>query len=280
MPVNREVDAGLSFPSMVTVTVQFVLLAVGLPVVYLMSKVLKIYPKPTTIANPRREATLAFLIIMAETLVVSAWRVLTHTIVIPTFQLDKRPPFSVDAVDVLWRLVLTNMALLPILVAMKRTGQNPKSIGISRKDAGRMLALGFVLSAILFMVQGLVASSAGGGFTGFSPSLAYGIIFFAIVGLGEEIVWRGYIQTRLIATGGTIKGLLATSLLFAVLWHFPRSYYEYSGVVLEAFVAALLRFPAGLLFGYIMSRSQNIIPSSIFHLFWNWNIYFWRFPAS
>jgi membrane protease YdiL (CAAX protease family) len=101
-----------------------------------------------------------------------------------------------------------------------------------------------------------------------------------MVGFSEEILWRGYIQTRLIAYGGTIKGLVVTSLLFAVLWHFPVAYYvETSGVVLEALALALTRFPIGLLLGYTMVKSQNIIPSSIIHLFNNWGAVLWTLLA-
>ena len=141
-----------------------------------------------------------------------------------------------------------------------------------------MLALGFILSAISFTVLGFLAPSSGGGFTGFSPSLAYGLIVHAIIGFSEDIVFRGYIQTRLIAYSSTLKGLVVTSLLFALL-HFPTCYFQYSGVALEALASTLLVLPVGLLFGYIMLRSGNIIPSSIFHLAGGWSYIFWRIPA-
>ncbi len=142
-----------------------------------------------------------------------------------------------------------------------------------------MCALGFMLGAIMFAIRGLSMPLWGGSFEGFSPSLIYGFVFFAIVGFGEEIVWRGYIQRRLVFYGGTLKGLVITSLLFAVLWHFPSSYYKHSGVVSEAFANTLLLFPISLVLGYIMLRSQNIIPPSIYHLFHDWSALFWQIPS-
>jgi membrane protease YdiL (CAAX protease family) len=66
-------------------------------------------------------------------------------------------------------------------------------------------------------------------------------------------------------------------VLFAILWHFPVAYYvETSGVILEALAYAMMRVVPGLLFGYLMLKGQNIIPSSIFHLFWNWNTLLWQ----
>lgn len=140
-----------------------------------------------------------------------------------------------------------------------------------------MLALGLAASAIYITLVGLLTPSFGGVFAGFSPTLFYGFILFTIVGFSEEIVWRGYIQTRLTAYSGRLTGLVVTSLLFAVLWHFPRAYYiETSGVVLEALTFAAIRIFPSLLFGYLMLKSQNIIPSSIFHLFYDYNTLLWR----
>lgn len=66
-----------------------------------------------------------------------------------------------------------------MIVTMKRTRQNLGSIGINGKDRGRMLALGFILSAIYITVTGFLAPSLGGGFKGFSPSQTYGLVVYA-----------------------------------------------------------------------------------------------------
>ena len=271
----KEVKTGLAFPTLMDIIPQVVFFVVGVPIVYLFSKALKLRPKPLIIADPRKEAPLVFLVIMVMFIVSSAWNVFTYTIILPTLQPGERPPF--DVISVLFTSFIYATLLLPLILVMKRSGQNHGSIGITGENMWRMLALGLLLSAVFFTVIGFYALSSGGGFTSFSPSLAYGLIAFTINSFSEEIVWRGYTQTRLIAYGGTLKGVVATSLLFA-LWHFPTSYH-YFGVALEALASALLLFPISLLFGYIMIRSQNIIPSSIFHLFCNWSILFWRIPT-
>jgi len=273
-----EVKIGLAFPTLTNIIVSVVILVVGAPIVYLLSRAMKLRPKPITIADPRKEATLVSLVIVATFGVTSALVVFANTVVRPTFQLDERPPFTVDHINVLWTAFAFAIILLPLIVVMKRTKQNLGSIGINGKDRGRMLALGLILSMIYITVAGFLAPSLGGGFKGFSPSLAYGFIVSAIVGFGEEIVWRGYVQTRLIAYSGTPKGLMTTALLFALL-HLPTRYYLFSGVVLEAFASALLLLPRSLLLGYIMLKSQNIIPSSIFHLFVNWSSLLWQIPT-
>lgn len=260
----------LAFPTLLQVIILVVLFVVGVPIVYLLSKALKIRPKPITIAEPRKEAALAIIVSVA--LFVLAFALWTLT---KMFQLQP-PKFTVDITFVSWRAVFDGVGFLIIALAMRSTRQKLGNIGINKNDMGRMVALGLTLSVIYLIVAGLLAPYLGEGFKGFSPSLAYGLILYTIVGFSQEVFSRGYIQTRLIAYGGTIKGLMVTSLLFA-LWHFPRAYYyEASGDVLAALAWASMKVFLGLLFGYIMLRSQNIIPTSIFHLFYDWGILLWR----
>jgi len=267
----------LVFPTLSEVIFPVVILVVGVLVVYLLSKALKLCPKPITISNPRKEATialLAFLIVLAATFALIFFY---HAVFNPAFQLDKRPPFTVDTINVLWAASFYVTWIIPLGIAMKITNQNRESIGITRENLGRSLALGFVLSAIFITVSGLLAPSLGGGFKEFSASLAYGLIVYAILGYGEEVVFRGYIQTRLTAYSGTIKGWILASLLFALI-HFPKYYFIFPGAVLDASVHTLLRFPTGLLLGYIMLRSQNLNAPSIFLLFIHWSPLLWQIP--
>lgn len=217
---------------------------------------------------------MAFLVVVIVFVAASSLSVFRINILTPLFL---SLPFSLDLIYIAWQAFFDAVLFLPVIIVMKRTKQTLGSMGISRENIGRMFALGLMWSAVLFAVQGLVAPYFGYGFTGFSASLAYAFIRLAIVGFSEETVWRGYIQTRLAAYSGTLKGLVATSLLFALL-HFPIRYYQFSGASLEALASILLLFPISLLFGYMMLRCQNIIPSSVFHLFWDWDLVFWGLP--
>jgi len=113
-----------------------------------------------------------------------------------------------------------------MILAMKSTRQDLKSIGVNGKDTGKVIFLGAVVSALYIMITGIFVLSTGGGFAGFSSSLAYGFIAYTIVGFSEEAVFRGYIQTRLVAYGGMLKGWIGTSLLSCVLSRFTFSFLE------------------------------------------------------
>jgi membrane protease YdiL (CAAX protease family) len=100
----------------------------------------------------------------------------------------------------------------------------------------------------------------------------------AIIAVSEEVVWRGCVQTRLVAMSGPLSGLSITCVFFALL-HFPQRCLLYSGVIPEAPMSALLVAAVGLLFGYEMLKTQNIIVSSTVHLFANWSALFWRISS-
>lgn len=80
-----EVKTGLAFPTLLNVIISVVILVVGVPIVYLLSKALKLRPKPLTIADPKKEATPVFLVIIATFVAVSAIVVFNRAVVRPTF---------------------------------------------------------------------------------------------------------------------------------------------------------------------------------------------------
>jgi len=199
-----------------------------------MSKALKIHPKPITLTNPKKEATMALAVIIAVSIIVGIWRVFYNSIIMPSFQLGNRPAGTVEAIDVLLWAIFYGIAVIPVFVALRITGKNLESIGVKGNGIGRMVVLGLSLSLLWLIGNVLVR----GGFSGFSLSLIYDFILGIIVGFVEETIWRGYIQTRLVAYSGTVKGLIVTTVLFAFLWHFPRFYFESSGVLLEALASS------------------------------------------
>jgi membrane protease YdiL (CAAX protease family) len=88
--------------------------------------------------------------------------------------------------------------------------------------------------------------------------------FLAMMGFAEEFVYRGYLQTRLIARMGTWRGWALASLVFAAS-HFPH-FLIYNRLGPGAAVAATLaRVPCALAMGFIMLRTQNILAPAIFH---------------
>ncbi len=73
--------------------------------------------------------------------------------------------------------------------------------------------------------------------------------------LGEELLFRGYIQTRLVARFGGLLGITTASLLFGLMHMDP----------IHSVLAAIL----GLYLGFVAYRFDSIIPAILAHAFNN-----------
>jgi membrane protease YdiL (CAAX protease family) len=94
---------------------------------------------------------------------------------------------------------------------------------------------------------------------------------FVLVGPAEEILFRGYIQSRLGAVGRPYHffgvpwgwGLVASALLFAV-WHSIAPFTLHGRLDL-AWAHGLWTFGAGLLFGFVREKTGGIVAPALLH---------------
>ena len=127
--------------------------------------------------------------------------------------------------------ILSNTALLAlVLFFLWRNGEPYGRIGWRRSDVPREAAVGIalVIPFVLFQaVLALILSAFGllddgprtapfalpaGG-----PELAFGVVLVAIIAVGEETVFRGYLLLRLRSlTGSTAVAVALSSLIFAL----------------------------------------------------------------
>ena len=94
-----------------------------------------------------------------------------------------------------------------------------------------------------------------------APLIVPWILFIAFLpGFGEEILYRGYMQRRLIERWSPAPAILVSSLLFAVSHIMPHT--------------VLFAFPLGVWFGYLAWKTGSIWPTILGHALVNgiWNI--------
>ena len=123
---------------------------------------------------------------------------------------------------------------------------------------GAILALGLFTAIVLTgHVLGSSDSSLSTSMLGTSvPILLQKLVLYLAMGFGEEIVFRGYIQTRLVKQYRAIWGVLATSVIFTLLHQIS---YRLSPVVILSGV--MLWTTIGIL--YHLSKSLYLV--SVFH---------------
>jgi membrane protease YdiL (CAAX protease family) len=92
------------------------------------------------------------------------------------------------------------------------------------------------------------------------------VVFIAIVpGVVEELLFRGYVQGRLLERWSPWVAITVTSLLFAIVHVQPHH------------VVAV--FPIGLWLGVVAWKSGSVIPSILCHAFINGSLNAWRMIA-
>jgi membrane protease YdiL (CAAX protease family) len=147
----------------------------------------------------------------------------------------ERSSFTWEAVGLNWR----NNSLLAILL-------------------GAILASGlFIASVLTGHIFGLTGSALSTSMLGVSvPILLQKLVLYLAMGFGEEIVFRGYIQPRVVKQYGAIWGVLATSVVFTLLHQIS---YSLSPVVILSGV--MLWTAIGVL--YHLSKSLYLV--GVFH---------------
>ncbi len=159
-----------------------------------------------------------------------------------------------------WQGVGFLIYVLPAGWAVLRAGERLSSAGLGRRNLWQACVIGLILGG-LWCVPGplghkLAQLSQGGWILS--------LLFLGMFAFAEEFLYRGYLQSRLIARMGTSRGWVLASLVFAAA-HLPHLLiYQRLGVG-AAVVATALVIPCALALGFIMLRTQNILAPAIFH---------------
>lgn len=172
--------------------------------------------------------------------------------------------------------MLTPMAaVLLMLLVVTRDGKSKagwKVLGLHRLGL-RSWGMALLAPFFLFSCTYAIAWTMGIGRLDLSrlPGVSE-ILFFlieaTILGLMEEIGWRGYLLPHLVSLGRT-RALLVSGLLHGV-WHLPvilmTSTYHESGdrlIVVSLFLLSLTA--AGVLYGYLRLTSDSVWPAALAH---------------
>lgn len=146
--------------------------------------------------------------------------------------------------------------------------QGVKTVGLKKGNIKLSLIMGIALATILFFCNCLSdIIFEGQVFVPFKTILIY-IIYFFTVGLCEEVIFRGYILTRLY---GIVKNVYIDILLsgvFFVLMHFPfrMAAYNMSFFELAANVPYMIDlFVTSLVLSFIRVKSDSLYGAIVPH---------------
>jgi hypothetical protein len=172
-------------------------------------------------------------------------------------------------------------AVVPALVLMKIERRTWSVYGLPIKQAfGRRFCVGAVwgflaISLVIFSMYGLGAFSPGHVMlhgTRLLRFAAYWMIFFVVVGLFEDFLFRGYSQATLARGIGFWRAAILLSCAFGLV-HRGNEGERWTGVLTAALI--------GLFFCLTLQRTGSLWFAIGFHAAWDWGeTFFYSVPDS
>jgi len=167
----------------------------------------------------------------------------------------------------------TPLIYLVILTIIINEKTDVLAFGFKTKNIGKSLFYGLAFFAVLDVLMLLILYLLIYVFTNQTPVVSYYVTTFLLtmpfqtllVGVSEEGLFRGYIQTHL-RKFYVSKSILLQAFLFGV-WHFVWNLSPFDPSGMAQYVAST--FFIGLMFGYFYSKTRNLAPLVFAHGFWN-----------
>jgi membrane protease YdiL (CAAX protease family) len=194
-----------------------------------------------------------------------------YTINPPAFPQVVRPA-PAPVANLSQALIAALMALAAFVVALVVRKQPARSAGwnfrVGKTDVFfPALQMGIAIAILTIFLRNRVMDVLAG----LSPADLHILVLAMGVSLAEETIFRGYIQLRLSWWMGQWVGLALTAALFT-LWHLP-AWLNRVPVGMGLLLAGLT-FVQGLVLGWIMSKSQNVIAPALYRSISIWMNFF------
>ena len=164
-------------------------------------------------------------------------------------------------------LVASLVAIIALLAWWRETGLSGESQGGTLYAAPAML-----LSAFFLVIAGVLASQSDEAlFSVISPgTLATLALITFLVGLFEEMLFRGVLQHGAIKAVGEIGGVLVVSFLFGVM-HYVN--WVNGQPLAETHMQVFHAGTAGILYGALRLRTGVLWPSVVVHAVWDFSVF-------
>jgi hypothetical protein len=187
---------------------------------------------------------------------------------------------GIGAFDFWWWMSGNLVLLVTLVIATDKNYQNELIGDVKHKSAQKIL-FGFISAALLYGVfyigNGLsrwMFDFAGRDishvydFKGDAEALRIGLLMLFIIGPGEELLWRGYIQGVLSKSYGKITGFLLGVFLYTLIH-----------VATGNLILILAALVGGLFWGWMYLKYNSMLMNMVSHIVWDIAI-FLLFPLA
>ncbi len=249
--------------AVINIAVSSLIFLIVVLIIWLATKRHKIEDPKIEFLKPKRDAAISISVVLAIAAILAVYIYLLYqnaggTIGTPT-------QFSLNGALLQWGIYAA-LFMLPVFAVIKLRKQGLQTVGITKKNAWFSLGLSLALAAGLSVIITPIISHAGNILT---ASSFFGLIYFSAVGFGEELLFRGFLQTRCIGWLGAGKGLVLASLIMAFI-HLPQRIFAVGLDPIEAIASAAILVPYSLTLGFLMLRTKNLVGPAVLHTTIDW----------
>lgn len=168
----------------------------------------------------------------------------------------------------------TPLIYLTILTILFIEKKDVSAFGFKIRNLSKSLLWGLLFFLVLGGLMLLIFYPLIYVFTNQIPIQFYNVLPFLLilpfmtlcVGISEEGLFRGYMQTHLEKLYTFKKAILFQAVLFGV-WHFVWDLHPFNPISMATYVC--ITFFIGLLFGYFYSKTKNLAPLAFAHGLYN-----------
>ncbi len=150
-------------------------------------------------------------------------------------------------VTLLWYVLINGVMFIPIYIIIKNQEISLSELGINFKHLRIYipiaLIIGMAFAALEYRILDPLALIEN---IQLSNLVKIAIVMFVFIGVGEELVFRSILQTRLEKVIGLKNGLIVTGILFGIM----HSVY---GQINEILLASIF----GIVIGYIFQKTRS-----------------------
>ena len=193
---------------------QIIVLSLLAGLVWLLTKYLKCKPTNPGIVNPKNSALKALIAVACSLIALALFEFFRRT---PHAGLLAPGARSGQIGYLIPALISFLLFLLPAGIAAIQSNEPLRSFGISRTNLWQSALIGSVFVILMFYLQNVDPFET---IREFEQQQGIRLIYFAFIGFEEEILFRGYMQTRFVAWLGKWQGWGLASIIMA-LSHFP-----------------------------------------------------------
>jgi len=185
------------------------------------------------------------------------------------FRIDGRLTFAAEVLG----LAIVPLAFVPLFVILKKKGQTLRSVGMHFTDWKKSLIGGLLFVLVIVVLAAVVPGLLMGWQLTNVSRLLWLIVYLMLMAVWEDIVYVGYIQTRIYGLVKKDFWAIALGGFAFAAFHYPNLFFRFfaGGALFDIDIWSYFFMMTGswimmhVLFNHNFRYFRSIIPVTLFH---------------